>query len=323
MVLLRALSVAVLLLLSPAVWAGDAYHGTVAGVPDGEFAILAAQWGTGSRFTDVTEKARGLATDRGLDVQVERSHFGDPYPYHRKSLVVFYQWAGELRSATAPEHGRLRIPPEDADAAQARLAWVEGRLEAARSAARGRLEEAVASGAPAAIRKALRGNLRAARRFARRYEDTPGAEEAGLALRMAAWAEVARRRVTGMRSTTVMVSSSSDWRDLGIEAEAGDLVAIETEGEWKLGRYAGLCDATGRSGERYRVHSTVGELRHGCLLVRAGSNLFVAGTPHGAVRLDEDATRIEAKCNDETYRDNTGAITLRVFVLPASGREDG
>ena len=49
------------------------------------------------------------------------------------------------------------------------------------------------------------------------------------------------------------VASSSDWRDLDIHAAVGDLVAIEAEGEWKLGTYAGVCGVTGLSGDRYRA----------------------------------------------------------------------
>lgn len=312
----RLLPFVALLLFAPLVRAGDAHHGSAADLPDQEFAILAAQWGTGSRFADVTPKARALATSEGLDVQVERSHFGDPFPHYRKSLVVFYLWRGKLCSATAPEHGRLRIPPEEADAGRARRAWIADCLEGKQAAALRRLDKAVSSGSSDKIRKAVQKNHRAARAFARRYVVDLGDDGAALALRIVRWKQQARRQAKGLREAEIAVASSSDWLDLRIDVKAGDIVAIQAEGEWKLGTYAGSCDATGRSGDRYRVHSTVGELRHGCLLVRSGDDLFVAGTPGGAVRVAKDADRIEAKCNDDTYRDNSGAITLRVLVVP-------
>jgi len=318
----RAFAFLALLVVAPFVRAGDSYHGTVADLPDREFAVLAAQWGTGRRFADVTEKARALSTDTGLDVAVERKHFGDPFPHYLKSLVVVYLWHGEIRSATAPEHGRLRIPAPEADAARARRDWIAGRLRAAREAAGRRFDAAVASGSPDAIRDAVQENRRAARAFSRRYGTNLGDDGAGLALRIAKFEERTRSVVKGMREIEVAVASSSDWRDLEVDVASGDVLAIAAEGEWRLGKYAGSCDATGLSGDRYRNHSTVPELRHGCLLVRAGSNRFVAGSSRGAIRIEEDGVRIEAKCNDESYRDNTGAITLRVLVVPAIGTGD-
>lgn len=99
------------------------------------------------------------------------------------------------------------------------------------------------------------------------------------------------------------------------------VAAAPATGERKLGTHAGSCGPAGLSGERYRAHSTVEELRHGCLLVRAGTSLFVAGDPGGAVRILDGPVRVEAKCNDETYRDNKGSLSLRVLVLPATPSE--
>ena len=82
------------------------------------------------------------------------------------------------------------------------------------------------------------------------------------------------------------------------------------------GEEAGACDATGLSGDRYASLSTVEEVRHGCLLVRVGSDLFAAGRKCGSVRVGRDRLRVEAKCNDTNYRDNSGELTIRVLVVP-------
>ena len=314
----RVLVLVAFVVLAPLGRADDVNHGSLAEVPDREFAVLAAQWGTGHRFADVTETARALATATGLDVAVERSHFGDPYPHFRKSLVVFYLWRGELYSATAPEHGRLRIPIPKVKAASARVEWIAGQFQSARAAAGWRLDQAVDACSIEAICAAVHKNLRLARRFAHRYGADLSGDTTGLAARIASWVKSTCRAAKGRRVWTVEVAASSDWRDLEAEAGPGDLVVFEAGGTWSLGRYAGSCKAPGLSGDRYRAHSTVGELPHGCLLVRYGTNLFAVGKSTAAWRVSTSASRLEAKCNDETYRDNTGSLRLRVLVLPAT-----
>jgi len=59
------------------------------------------------------------------------------------------------------------------------------------------------------------------------------------------WVASSQTACQGMRMVTTKVSSRTDWWNLGLEAWRGDLVAFEAEGKWKLGGYAGSCDATG------------------------------------------------------------------------------
>jgi len=315
----RTVAAVAVLFLASLVRAGDVAHVRVEDVPERGFTVVAARWGTGSRFADVTERARALVTDGGLDVAVERAHFGDPFPHFRKSLVVVYAWRGEIRTATAPEHGRLRIPPSPA--AEVARTDAERRLRTAQVVADERVAAAVASRSPDAVRRAVRRNRRAARELLRRGPADLRSSDPDAAAAARRWAERTRRIARAVRVTTMDVASSSDWRNLGVETAPGDTVVFEAAGAWRLGRWAGTCDAAGLSGDRYRAHSTVEELPHGCLLVRVGTDLFGAAESRGSVRVDEGGRRVEAKCNDETYRDNTGHLTLRVVVLPAEALE--
>ena len=70
------------------------------------------------------------------------------------------------------------------------------------------------------------------------------------------------------------------------------------------------------AGNRYAGHSTIEELPHGGLLVRVGSDLFAAGKSSGTTRATGSDVRIEARCNDATYRDNSGSIAIHVLVVP-------
>lgn len=340
------LLIAIIPFITCTAWAGDVSHGSLPALKHGEFRVLGAQWGTGHRWADVTEKACELATEAGLDVAASRTHFGDPYPHFKKALVVFYLWRGELRSATAHENGRLRIPVRDEKAAaiavvraaEARVSRIAQAFEAGRQAASELLDKSVSSGSIDAIRKAVRKGRKLAKALSRRltpqfeeldsffarhptFAADPGLVEmkklaAQVKIDFVEWEGHSRTALEGMREVTTKVSATYDWWNLGIEAEAGSLIAFEAKGSWKLGGYAGSCDATGLSGDRYAGVSTVSEFPHGCLLVRVGSNLFAAGKLAGATRATESGVRVEATCNDNNYRDNSGAITIRVLVVP-------
>jgi hypothetical protein len=253
-----------IVIIASAASAGDASHGSFTSLPDREFQVLGAQWGTGHRWADVTDQACELATDAGLDVAASRTHFGDPYPHFKKSLVVFYLWRGELRSATTHENGRLRIPVRDEPgaaalvrkSAMARVARLASAIQAGQAKAGELLGSAVRAGSIDGIRKAVRKRRKLTKDLGQRlgpeFEELdeffhrhrslaghPGVKEiraAAAALRagLERWEKFSRHALENMREATVNVSSCSDWRNLDVVAVKGDLVVFEAKGSWKL-----------------------------------------------------------------------------------------
>jgi hypothetical protein len=72
--------------------------------------VLAAQWGMGTRWRDVTERVEGYFGKAGIDVLVNHRSFGDPAPRWKKTLFVAYEKAGELKVKVVAEDRRLRLP---------------------------------------------------------------------------------------------------------------------------------------------------------------------------------------------------------------------
>ena len=82
--------------------------------------IVSAQYGSGTRVTDVTALlASRIAADR-LVVLVENNNLGgDPARGADKVLNVVYEWNGQRYSASAKEGQTLRLPPDTAASGQA------------------------------------------------------------------------------------------------------------------------------------------------------------------------------------------------------------
>ncbi len=81
-----------------------------AGAASQGFRVLAARWGMGTRWTDVTDRVNGYVGVSGVDVRVNHRSFGDPAPHWKKTLFLTYEQAGELKVKVVAEDRRLRLP---------------------------------------------------------------------------------------------------------------------------------------------------------------------------------------------------------------------
>lgn len=162
------------------------------------------------------------------------------------------------------------------------------------------------------------------------YERDVGfAETRAAAAALVTEAETAAKRiqasVDGIRIGTLTVDSHAEWQRSDIAVNAGDFVAFEAVGKWKLGFMisdvgpAGLPTPSIRDpkakGMDYGAYSVDGKYNHGCLLLRSGDSLIAGGASQGSVTASATG-RIEGRCNDTKYTDNEGTVTVRVVVIP-------
>jgi hypothetical protein len=132
--------------------------------------------------------------------------------------------------------------------------------------------------------------------------------------------------VDGIRTGSLTVHSNAEWQRSDMEVRAGDFVAFEATGKWKLGFLISEVGPEGlptpsiqdpkRKGTDYAEHSVEPKLNHGCLLLRTGSELLAGGASQGLARATA-AGKLECRCNDKKYTDNRGDVTVRVAVIPA------
>ncbi len=81
--------------------------------------IVSAQYGAGTRTTDVTAMLGARISADGLVVLVENNNLGgDPARGADKALNVVYEWNGQRFNASAKEGQTLRLPPDQTHSEQ-------------------------------------------------------------------------------------------------------------------------------------------------------------------------------------------------------------
>ena len=78
--------------------------------PPGGVRVIAARWGMGTRWIDVTERVRDYLGEPERSVVVNHRSLGDPAPRWKKTLFVAYEQNGEHEVAVIAEDRRLRLP---------------------------------------------------------------------------------------------------------------------------------------------------------------------------------------------------------------------
>ena len=88
----------------------DAASKLTLGAGEPAFEVLDARWGTDTRWADVTDKARSLATPAGLAAWVDDRTWGDPAPRRKKTLVLVYLDHGAVRTSITYEDRAVTVP---------------------------------------------------------------------------------------------------------------------------------------------------------------------------------------------------------------------
>lgn len=126
-------------------------------------------------------------------------------------------------------------------------------------------------------------------------------------------AKIARAISKTVKLVKEDISASAEWQRIkGIQLAKGDTIHTQCDGDWNLGAVAGVYGAEG--GDGYLSDRVIGLCPFGSLMVRAGDEILVFGD--GSNEVSKGGGRLEARCNDSDYGNNSGSIRVSVLIIP-------
>ncbi len=119
------------------------------------------------------------------------------------------------------------------------------------------------------------------------------------------------RRPTGMRERALVVESTVDWTDTGIDVRAGQTIFVEASGQVRWGRDR----RDGPGGERnspFNAGRPMPNRPAAALIGRIGRDVFFIGDDRGPIQI-RGGGRLELGVNDDYLPDNSGSFRVTVF----------
>jgi predicted aconitase with swiveling domain len=90
---------------------GSGPGGIVPGGPNNMLQITSAQWGSGNRFQNVSQRLQNMVRNNRLSVKVTPQDMGgDPTPGVSKKVIVDYRYQGRQQRVTRLEGEMLNLP---------------------------------------------------------------------------------------------------------------------------------------------------------------------------------------------------------------------
>jgi len=119
------------------------------------------------------------------------------------------------------------------------------------------------------------------------------------------------RRPAGMRERALVVESTVDWTDTGIDVRAGQTIFVEASGQVRWGRDR----RDGPGGERnspFNAGRPMPNRPAAALIGRIGRDVFFIGDDRGPIQI-RGGGRLELGVNDDYLPDNSGSFRVTVF----------
>lgn len=119
------------------------------------------------------------------------------------------------------------------------------------------------------------------------------------------------RRPAGMRERAMVVESTVDWTDTGIDVRAGQTIFVEASGQVRWGRDR----RDGPGGERnspFNAGRPMPNRPAAALIGRIGRDVFFIGDDRGPIQI-RGGGRLELGVNDDYLPDNSGSFRVTVF----------
>ena len=119
------------------------------------------------------------------------------------------------------------------------------------------------------------------------------------------------RRPAGMRDRAMVVESTVDWTDTGIDVRAGQTIFVEASGQVRWGRDR----RDGPGGERnspFNAGRPMPNRPAAALIGRIGRDVFFIGDDRGPIQI-RGGGRLELGVNDDYLPDNSGSFRVTVF----------
>jgi len=119
------------------------------------------------------------------------------------------------------------------------------------------------------------------------------------------------RRPAGMRERALVVESTVDWNDTGIDVRAGQTIFVEASGQVRWGRDR----RDGPGGERnspFNAGRPMPNRPAAALIGRIGRDVFFIGDDRGPIQI-RGGGRLELGVNDDYLPDNSGSFRVTVF----------
>lgn len=118
-------------------------------------------------------------------------------------------------------------------------------------------------------------------------------------------------RPSGMRERAIVVDSTVDWTNTGIDVRPGQTVFVEASGQVRWGRDR----RDGPGGERnspFNAGRPMPNRPAAALIGRIGRDVFFIGDDRGPIQI-RGGGRLELGVNDDYLPDNSGSFRVTVF----------